>query len=448
VPKRGASLPLGVTLRVIADTCAGLHGAHKLQDMRGKSLGIVHRDVSPQNILLTAAGSVKVIDFGIAKATNRSAGDTRSGTIKGKIHYMAPEQAGGRAIDRRADVWSVGVCLYELVTGKLPFDGDSDVDVLRRLLSEEPAPRPDESVPAPVAEVITCSLTRDPGARFSTAAAMQRAIETVIDKLALAATSEDVSEFLQSHFADLAEQRGAMITGAIEAAQLREAGGVENGRAGGQRPNDDVGFAPTILSSAQPEVGGPEAARLAPANRNATTVRRSPPPSKEDSKLTLGSAALEMEEAAAGLPKRRGWLWALPLVGVAVGGWYGWKMHGLERVRALLAPQPSPVVSSQETPTPSPVPSAHPASAPPPAASALPIGTPAPAAPPAASTTIVKSPPARTPHLGVGVRSGGKGVKGASSTPTAAAAPPVPPPEPPPPAPAPTPATEEDNPYH
>jgi serine/threonine-protein kinase len=109
--KRGVSIPVGVALRVIADACAGLHAAHQLRDVKGKNLDIVHRDVSPQNILISSAGSVRVIDFGIAKATNRMAGATHSGIIKGKIHYMAPEQAAGRAIDRRVDVWSVGVCL-------------------------------------------------------------------------------------------------------------------------------------------------------------------------------------------------------------------------------------------------------------------------------------------------------------------------------------------------
>src|SRR5713101_494176 len=96
--KRGTPVPLGFALRIMADACAGLHAAHQLRDVRGKSLGVVHRDVSPQNILISAAGSVRVIDFGIAKATSRSAGETKSGIIKGKIHYMAPEQAKGRAV--------------------------------------------------------------------------------------------------------------------------------------------------------------------------------------------------------------------------------------------------------------------------------------------------------------------------------------------------------------
>ena len=353
--KRGATVPLGISLRVIADACGGLHAAHKLQDVSGKSLGIVHRDVSPQNILLSGAGSVKIIDFGIAKATNRIAGDTGSGVIKGKIHYMAPEQARGREIDRRVDIWSIGVCLYELTAGKLPFDGDSDVDVVRRLLGDEPAPRPDASIPVPVADIINCSLARDPSARFSTAAAMQRAIETVIDKLGLPATSEDVAEFLHAHFSDLAERRSAMITAAIQAAQAREAGGGSVARVGPARANEDVGFAPTILSPPKGEASKP----LGASSRL-----------KDDSKLTLGSAALEMEEVA-GLPKRRGWVWAVLLVALGAAGTYGVRARGIERIRELLAPA-SRSRSSLEM-TPAPVSSASAGLAPsPPIASASP----------------------------------------------------------------------------
>src|ERR1700733_10941256 len=106
-------IPLGLSLRIIADACAGLHAAHELKGPDGELLGVVHRDVSPQNILIGTAGAVKVIDFGIAKAQNRLGTRTRTGVVKGKVQYMAPEQAQGYAHDRRIDVWALGVCLYE-----------------------------------------------------------------------------------------------------------------------------------------------------------------------------------------------------------------------------------------------------------------------------------------------------------------------------------------------
>ena len=107
--KKGTPLPLGLTLRLMADACAGLHAAHELSDSHGENLGVVHRDVSPQNILVTAAGAVKVIDFGVAKARNRRAGETAEGVVKGKVRYMAPEQVKNENVDRRADIWAIGV---------------------------------------------------------------------------------------------------------------------------------------------------------------------------------------------------------------------------------------------------------------------------------------------------------------------------------------------------
>src|SRR5258708_1404729 len=138
VSRRGSKMPVALALRILADACAGLHAAHELRDDAGQPLGIVHRDVSPQNILVGTSGAVKVIDFGIAKAQNRQQGETRTGVVKGKVQYMAPEQVKkGRTVDRRADVWALGVCLHELVAGRPPNDGDDDVEVIRKLMSDE-----------------------------------------------------------------------------------------------------------------------------------------------------------------------------------------------------------------------------------------------------------------------------------------------------------------------
>ncbi|HEY8086487.1 MAG TPA: serine/threonine-protein kinase, partial [Polyangiaceae bacterium] len=183
VAKRGHKLPVGIVLRLLADACAGLHAAHELHDDQGQPLEIVHRDVSPQNLLVATTGAVKVIDFGIAKAHNRKQGETRTGVVKGKIQYMAPEQVKkGRTVDRRADVWSLGVCLHELVTGKLPYDGDDDIEVINKLLSDE-APKLAEGIPEPVERVLERCLVLDTDIRFPTAAGMQRAIEGAMKEL-------------------------------------------------------------------------------------------------------------------------------------------------------------------------------------------------------------------------------------------------------------------------
>ena len=108
--RAGKPIPVGVVMRILADMCAGLHAAHELQ-RDGKPLGVIHRDVSPQNILVSDKGAVKLIDFGVAKANDRLAADTVDGHTKGKLRYMAPEQAMARPLDRRADVVLVGTAM-------------------------------------------------------------------------------------------------------------------------------------------------------------------------------------------------------------------------------------------------------------------------------------------------------------------------------------------------
>jgi len=240
VVKAGGSVPIGPALRILADACAGLHAAHELRDDAGNPLGIVHRDVSPQNILVSTAGAVKVIDFGIAKAQNRRQGETRTGIVKGKLQYMAPEQVKkGRDVDRRADVWALGICLHELVAGRLPNEGDDDVEVIRKLLADE-APQCAEGLPEAVARVLAQSIAINPDDRFSTAAAMQRALENAMKDIGESATSEDVAAFVRSALPELAERRRAFVGQAISQARDRSEPGSE--------PREEVAFAPTIVS--------------------------------------------------------------------------------------------------------------------------------------------------------------------------------------------------------
>src|SRR6185295_13891899 len=138
VEKTGELIPLRIVLRILADACAGLHAAHELCDTAGVSLGVVHRDVSPQNILVNTKGIIKVIDFGVAKARDRHADETSSGILKGKIQYMAPEQAVGKPVDRRADVWAIGAILYRMLSGRAPFEAENQLATLHLLSSGVP----------------------------------------------------------------------------------------------------------------------------------------------------------------------------------------------------------------------------------------------------------------------------------------------------------------------
>ncbi len=219
--QKATPLPLHLALRVMADACAGLHAAHELRDGAGRALGVVHRDVSPQNILVTNGGSAKVIDFGLAKAEQRNAPDTKAGVVKGKIRYLSPEYVNGKGIDRRADIWACGICLYELVTGQAPYDDLEDLDVVRRLMqSPDPAPDlEDERVPSLLRPILQRSLAREPEARYPTALAMRKAIEFAIDELEASATTEDVGEFLTNVLPELAEQRKRTVDEVISTAR-------------------------------------------------------------------------------------------------------------------------------------------------------------------------------------------------------------------------------------
>jgi hypothetical protein len=168
---------LRVAAGVIAQACAGLHHAHELRDADGAPAGLVHRDVSPSNLFVTSAGIVKVLDFGIAKV--RGASETEAGTIKGKQQYMAPEQLLGEPLDRRCDVFALGIVLFELATHQRLFKRASDYLAARAIL-EDPMPRADAvdpAVPAALADVIAKALSRDVGARYADAAALARALE-------------------------------------------------------------------------------------------------------------------------------------------------------------------------------------------------------------------------------------------------------------------------------
>ncbi|HSO37020.1 MAG TPA: serine/threonine-protein kinase [Labilithrix sp.] len=201
-------VPVGVALRIMADACAGVHAAHSLKDAKGNTRGVVHRDVSPQNILVSVKGDVKVIDFGIAHAKDRIGGDTGEGSMKGKIHYMAPEQALREEIGPFTDVFALGATLYRMLAGHPPFDGGNDAATLQFLLSgRPPTPLPD-SVPPLIGAIVERALSRDPGDRYSSALAMQTAIEQAIVEEGYV---PDVATWVKENASDAAQERRAQL---------------------------------------------------------------------------------------------------------------------------------------------------------------------------------------------------------------------------------------------
>jgi serine/threonine-protein kinase len=176
------SMPVEVAVAISVGMLEGLHAAHEARGEDGEPLGIVHRDVSPQNVLVGVDGIARVIDFGVAKAVGQSR-VTREGQIKGKVAYMAPEQLRARPLDRRADVYSAAVVLWEVLAGRRLFaQAESDAALVQMALSSAPEPpsahRPD--LPAGLDTVVMRGLAREPGARFATAREMAKALERVV----------------------------------------------------------------------------------------------------------------------------------------------------------------------------------------------------------------------------------------------------------------------------
>jgi len=220
--KKDAKVPLGIVLRVMADVSGGLHAAHELRDEAGALMGVVHRDVSPQNVLVTTRGVAKLIDFGIAKAKGRLSGDTNADQLKGKVHYMPPEQALGKPVDRRADVWAVGAVIYHLISGRPPFDAENEIQTLFQVTSgKSPTPLP-PSTPLPVREVIKKALMFAPDARYPTAAALQQALEEAMVQANLTTSTSTVAAFLAEMVGDRAERRQEAISLGLKAASDRE----------------------------------------------------------------------------------------------------------------------------------------------------------------------------------------------------------------------------------
>jgi serine/threonine protein kinase len=250
--KRGSPLPPGVAMRIIADMCAGLHAAHQLKDQSGESLGVIHRDVSPQNVLVAASGEAKVIDFGLVKAKGRGAAETQSGVVKGKIRYMAPEQVGGKSIDHRADIWAAGMCLYELITGHVPYHKEDDLDIVKRLMSSQPLPNVDLALPPQIEKILSRAIVPDPNGRFDTCSAMRRAIEAAIHELGVPGEHEDVADFLKTTLPELGSKREKTIEAAMSAANARREGSASRapppGSLAGQEPGE-LAFANTEVSA-------------------------------------------------------------------------------------------------------------------------------------------------------------------------------------------------------
>jgi serine/threonine-protein kinase len=210
--KGGPKVTPGVAVRIVLDALAGLHAAHELTDERGRPVGLVHRDISPQNILVGTDGVSRVTDFGVAKFARKGGPSTTEGSLKGKLAYMAPEYLRGETIDRAFDVFAMGVVLWEALTGKRLFRGEHEADTLQKVLYQ-PAPAVSTIAPemAALDPVIEAALSKDRASRFTNAAAMAAALEQAARSAGMVAGYTDVAALVRAAAgADLEERRSLL----------------------------------------------------------------------------------------------------------------------------------------------------------------------------------------------------------------------------------------------
>jgi serine/threonine protein kinase len=389
----GRAFPQLLAAQVALEVARGLAYAHKLTD-HGQSLGLVHRDVTPHNVLVAFEGAVKLTDFGIAKASNRA---STAGMLKGKFAYMAPEQARGEAVDARTDIFTLGITVWELLTGTRLFEGESDVAVLRAV-QERPIRSPRDLNPAvdpALAALVMRALQRDQVRRYQTAGDFERALLQYVIGEARTPEDSDVGAFVRSLFADEAAAEDdsepvlpLQLIASTEASAPRTRPGArppsERGdpnrmlqqtvRSGGAPvPMEDEAFAPTRT----PSSGKTPRAQSGPTTPGAqSAVTRSPPRDE----ASLLAAPLGGRSRRLGLA-----LLAIAALG-AVGGiafLAGRTGSRTESPSASLAPSPTaPGPRAEPNPRPElPAPLATPAP-PTPASSTSPAGVVVPATAP------------------------------------------------------------------
>ena len=264
-------VPLVVAVHLIAQTLRGLQAAHELRDEAGASLGVVHRDVSPHNVLVSYAGVAKLIDFGIAKAMNQESSSTTTGEIKGKFAYMAPEQILGAEVDQRADLFAVGIMLYLLTSGRHPFKNHNSAGVLHSISSEEPAASPRLLQPdySPALEaVVMKALHKQRDERWSSAEEMRGALEQAMPEAFALGADTRVRDFISATLGERAARKREALRRAEAAfrGRVADSGGLASVQGSSQSASSLR--AVSVDSSADEEIPAPRLSK-APTMRPA-----------------------------------------------------------------------------------------------------------------------------------------------------------------------------------
>ncbi|MFE8597387.1 serine/threonine-protein kinase [Archangium violaceum] len=274
--EKGISMPPVLVAHIGAQVAAGLHYAHRLKSSDGALVHLVHRDVTPHNVLLSYDGAVKLTDFGIAKASNKL---TQPGVLKGKFAYMSPEQARGEEVDARTDVFALGVVLWEMLTGGKLFDGDSEMAVLRAV-QESVIARPvrlNPDVPEELDRVVCTALERDPEARYQSAGELERALAQCVLRSAHSVDETDIGTFVRRLFDVPLTQFIAVPSALMERSQRSRSGSVPVAGTTPDAPaRSRTGEAPSV------QVAEPAAQVSSPAREPTAVLPGSNPASGRD----------------------------------------------------------------------------------------------------------------------------------------------------------------------
>jgi serine/threonine protein kinase len=255
--KRGEPAPIPLTCFVLSKAAEGLDYAHRKRDAQNVDLNIVHRDVSPQNILCSYDGETKVIDFGIAKAANKAT-KTQAGILKGKFGYMSPEQVRGMPLDRRSDVFALGVVLYEMLTGERLFVGESDFSVLEKVRAVDilPPETYNRRIPPPLSKIVLKALAKDVEERFQYASELGDALQRFLITSDSIFSRTDLMQFMKSTFAEDVEREKTKLA---EYAEIK------------LPPGMMLGSAPTVGQAASAPIPAPSASAVVAMRTRSTS---------------------------------------------------------------------------------------------------------------------------------------------------------------------------------
>lgn len=272
VTEANGTVPHGVGIRLVIEACHGLHHAHSMRDLDGSDLGIVHRDVSPQNILVSYSGQVKVFDFGIARTSDNDSGGDLAGVLAGKYAYMSPEQCHGGNLDERSDVFSIGVVLYELTTNLRLFKRRNQIDVLRAITEEDIKPPSEvvEGYPRALERIVMSALQRSPDNRPASALELADALRRYAGVAEQLTSVEELGTFTSKAFAAERTELDAFLQEAVAKAALVPAE-PENSPALQQQPPEEAD--PDLASLAAESIK----AEQAPEERLSSFLDSAPP---------------------------------------------------------------------------------------------------------------------------------------------------------------------------